>query len=215
MENNTVYRPCDACGEFKMSSVTGDGDSTTDHLDNALVIAFDGGYGMFIDPIPHDEHFEGVKPGAEGGYTMEQWREAAVKARADYEVIICHECAHDLCDKVPWINKLLEPKSSHAHRAGSVPDDHVGWDNEKVPFFEHDCDGCTFLGGWHSNEANQYGSVMWDLYVCGDSLIARHGDDGPEYLSAPVYVVENAGYQEARPSYPLVEAFRRATAGVK
>lgn len=47
--------------------------------------------------------------------------------------------------------------------------------NEKQ--FEHDCDNCVFLG-------NALGA---DLYVCVGSMItsviARYGDDGPDYIS--------------------------------
>ena len=47
--------------------------------------------------------------------------------------------------------------------------------NEKQ--FEHDCDNCVFLG-------NALGA---DLYVCVGSMItsviARYGNDGPDYIS--------------------------------
>ncbi len=49
------------------------------------------------------------------------------------------------------------------------------------PSFEHDCDGCTFLG------TDQRGK---DWYVCGKSelrsLIRRYGSDGCEYESGLV-----------------------------
>jgi len=48
------------------------------------------------------------------------------------------------------------------------------------PRFQHDCDKCIFLG--HFNEH--------DVYFCpksnGGSLLARYGDDGPDYASSPV-----------------------------
>lgn len=70
-------------------------------LDNALWLEFNGGYGMFIDN--YDER---------------------VKA------VICHECAHDLCDQIPWIGKLLNPYSSHSHKTEwkDAHPDHWGWD---------------------------------------------------------------------------------------
>lgn len=43
------------------------------------------------------------------------------------------------------------------------------------PIFRHDCRCCTFLG--HDAGA--------DHYVCRGSLIARTGDDGPDYHSMP------------------------------
>lgn len=43
--------------------------------------------------------------------------------------------------------------------------------------FEHDCDNCVFLGN----------ALEADLYVCVGSMnttvIARYGDDGPDYIS--------------------------------
>lgn len=47
------------------------------------------------------------------------------------------------------------------------------------PKFTHDCDACTFLG--------TYDGI--DLYFCpGEpTIIARYGDDGPEYSSGIVF----------------------------
>lgn len=77
---------------------------TTYQFDNALWLQFDGGYGMFIDPMA----------------------EESVRA------VICHDCAHDLCDKVPWLAGLLDPASSHSHRddqcEGLILEGHRGWD---------------------------------------------------------------------------------------
>ena len=62
------------------------------------------------------------------------------------------------------------------------------------PTFTHDCDKCRFLGTIPS--AN-HGTV--DLYVCtndadplGPSLIARFGDEGPDYASQPEKIVRQA-----------------------
>jgi hypothetical protein len=57
---------------------------------NALPILFDGGYGMFQDDVDNGSR---------------------------YEVVICHECAHELCRLVPWVDKLLRPHGSHSHAA--------------------------------------------------------------------------------------------------
>lgn len=67
--------------------------------DNALAIEFSGGYGMFIDPMTADPI---------------------------YAVMLCHECAHGLCEATPWIGKLLDPLNSHSH-AWTLPG-HKGWD---------------------------------------------------------------------------------------
>jgi hypothetical protein len=79
-------------------------DDTDYQFDNALWVQFDGGYGMFIDPMGDE------------------------RAR----VVICHECAHDLCDKVTWVGALLDPAKSHSHRAAAceslILEGHRGWD---------------------------------------------------------------------------------------
>lgn len=46
--------------------------------------------------------------------------------------------------------------------------------NVSAPFFAHDCDCCTYLGSIAEE-------VRYDFYKCGEELIARSGDDGPEY----------------------------------
>ena len=63
------------------------------------------------------------------------------------------------------------------------------------PRFTHDCDGCRFLGQFE----------RFDLYFCqkcdGGSVIARYGDEGDEYASAPHFIDS--------PIEPLREAWRR------
>jgi len=56
------------------------------------------------------------------------------------------------------------------------------------PRFTHDCDSCRFLGIVDINDGRH------DIYVCetsllGPTLIARFGNDGPEYCSAPYSLV--------------------------
>jgi hypothetical protein len=62
------------------------------------------------------------------------------------------------------------------------------------PIFQHDCETCTFLGSFQGS----------DLY-CHESdlptIIARYGDDGPEYIS---------GFSFAARDPRLAEAKRRA-----
>lgn len=52
--------------------------------------------------------------------------------------------------------------------------------------FTHDCECCKFLGH----------RIDHDWYICGDlggmsTLVARYGNDGPEYWSSLVAIVQN------------------------
>lgn len=55
------------------------------------------------------------------------------------------------------------------------------------PKWKHDCAKCRYLG------STLFTSEVKDWYVCGDeahkTVIARHGDDGPEYWSVPTEVL--------------------------
>lgn len=75
----------------------------------------------------------------------------------------------------------------------------------------HDCDVCVFLGVY----------AQFDLWYCpeaprgagavnGGSFLARHGNDGPDYSSAPLMTINF--YLEKDPRNPLAEAYRRAKA---
>lgn len=102
---------CLACNKVLES------DHDTDYqFNNALWIAFHGGYGMFTDNC-----FEAIGRKLPG--------------QPDHEAVICHECAHELCATVPWIDKLIQPLSSHAHRVDKIPtllaEGHRGWDLER------------------------------------------------------------------------------------
>lgn len=90
---------------------------TSYQFDNALWIGFFGGYGMFVDDI--DTEFGYNKPTLSG---------------AAYEAVLCHECAHELCETVPWIGKLLRPLESHSHTLDFWQDnpDHEGWDKDSA-----------------------------------------------------------------------------------
>lgn len=67
------------------------------------------------------------------------------------------------------------------------------------PIYTHDCDCCKFLGHY------EYDETTYDLYYCNQNgnptLIARHGSEGPEYISGKSFV----GVFE-----PISEAGRRA-----
>ena len=47
------------------------------------------------------------------------------------------------------------------------------------PQWKHDCERCTYLGSMHMSNHTS------DWYVCTSSVIARKGDDGPDYWSMP------------------------------
>jgi len=55
-----------------------------------------------------------------------------------------------------------------------------------MPKYTHDCDACTFLGTFFDH----------DVYHCGDtlsrSIVARYGNDGPEYASMPLMVLKSS-----------------------
>lgn len=85
---------CDACGKT-LEEVWAGTDKYLQY-DNALHVRFDGGYGEFVDNY------------------------GTVEERDRYYSIICHECAHDLCEKVPWIKAMIDPQHSHTHRENMV-----------------------------------------------------------------------------------------------
>lgn len=127
---------CYGCGE----PLTADED-TDYQFDNALWIKIDGGYGMFIDDLYESGEIEqdilqlGPRdaipwPVGGEGWTDEQTAEFHRRIRDVNRVVICHDCAHDLCAKVPWFNKLIDPHRSHAHRTDwkDAHPEHWGWD---------------------------------------------------------------------------------------
>jgi len=88
-------------------------DLGTYQFDNALWICFHGGYGMFVDNLDEYSGGENTQP---------------LPCHPDYQAVICHDCAHDLCEKVPWINDLIRPENSHAHSGYRDWTGHKGWD---------------------------------------------------------------------------------------
>lgn len=74
------------------------------------------------------------------------------------------------------------------------------------PIYTHDCDACTYLGQY------EHEGTMYDLYFHGThegrsintTVIARYGDDGPDYCSG-------LGFAE-RDIQPYKEALDRAVA---
>ena len=56
----------------------------------------------------------------------------------------------------------------------------------------HDCDNCKYKGSMF------HGSDKLDWYTCKESVVARRGDDGPDYWSMPISMVNNDDYLIAR-----------------
>ena len=83
-------------------------ENTAYQFDNALWVGFFGGYSMFVDEIGEgDDRLPGAPYAA---------------------AVLCHECAHDLCDQHPWISALVKPQTSHAHSYRKDWTGHTGWD---------------------------------------------------------------------------------------
>lgn len=106
--------PCPSCGHQKAILVADscvscghqlrrvfEGDFTSKQYDNALEVTLAGGYDMFFD------NFDSC-----------------------HRVFLCHDCAHRLCDALPWLANLIQPEHSHAHTAEfwAAHPDHDGWD---------------------------------------------------------------------------------------
>lgn len=93
-------------------------DDTDYQFDNALWIQLHGGYGMFIDDF-------GDRLGPYG----------TKGPRGEYVVVICHKCAHKLCETVPFFERLIEPMKSHSHRVSDIPalleQGHKGYDLDR------------------------------------------------------------------------------------
>lgn len=99
-----VFKNCVSCGADP--TTMGGGANPTREYDNALPLAVNGGYGQFTDPMD------------EAGFT------------AGFKVVLCHDCAHEACDKLPWLKELLDPEASHSHTEAyrEANPEHYGWD---------------------------------------------------------------------------------------
>ena len=68
-----------------------------------------------------------------------QWKPTYIEERIldqpDYEAVLCHDCAHDMCAREPWLALLLNPHGSHAHKTEwkDAHPDHWGWDYDRHP----------------------------------------------------------------------------------
>jgi hypothetical protein len=58
------------------------------------------------------------------------YNEERILDQPDYEAVLCHDCAHGLCEREPWLFKLINPHGSHAHRTAwkKAHPEHWGWD---------------------------------------------------------------------------------------
>lgn len=74
-------------------------------------------------------------------------------------------------------------------------------EKKERPQFQHDCDKCQFLGRY---ECRDYYDEWerYDLYQCeGKTVIARFGDDGPDFSSGLCFIESQL---------PLAVAYGRA-----
>lgn len=74
------------------------------------------------------------------------------------------------------------------------------------PNYTHDCDRCTFLGTYVMSGSN------YDLYYHpGDeftqSIVARYGEMGPEYISGITFARDQ---YDKKQGTPMAEAYKRA-----
>lgn len=97
---------------------------TTYQFDNALVLGLFGGYGMFVE-----------SPEYVSTSNLLNLRETG----ATFEIIFCHDCAHELCEKFPAFDRVVNPLKSHSHttKYWNENPDHEGWD--KKGFKGKDC----------------------------------------------------------------------------
>lgn len=140
------FRACFSCGADPTH--TGSGPHGERDYDNALFVAITGGYSQFIDP----QDDSGFLPG--------------------HSLVLCHECAHEACDKLPWLAKLIEPASSHAHTTAYMDahPDHYGWDYDMAngtyypklaaKLFANGT--CTNCGHGEEAHARKDGLALWE-----------------------------------------------------
>jgi len=69
--------------------------------------------------------------------------------------------------------------------------------------YTHDCDACIFLGTVNLNNSyNEHTTI--DIYVCpvdhtpihDETIIARYGDDGPDYISSQPEILFSRMYSK-------------------
>lgn len=60
---------------------------------------------------------------------------------------------------------------------------------DQKPIWQHDCEKCRYLGTTLDENRNEH-----DWYVCGDSVVARYGNEGSRYWSHDVGMVKDDRY---------------------
>lgn len=71
------------------------------------------------------------------------------------------------------------------------------------PTYTHDCDVCEFLGSVEGPDPyrDDCPRTRWDLYYCPSSsrgtILARDGNEGSEYLSCPLSILQRGGHHPA------------------
>lgn len=43
-------------------------------------------------------------------------------------IFLCHNCAHEACESLEWMDRLLQPRTSHTHSVNKDWGDHQGAD---------------------------------------------------------------------------------------
>lgn len=80
------------------------------------------------------------------------------------------------------------------------------------PQFKHDCERCVFLGRVYSSTSEHEKEMSdFDLYYCDggslyETVIARFGSDGPDYMSGLNFTY----IEKEHCVFPLIEAKKRA-----
>ena len=67
------------------------------------------------------------------------------------------------------------------------------------PQFTHNCDSCTFLGADIDTDTK----TEVDMYFCSQNgiptIIMRYGDNGEDYISAPISVINETDTYNSTP----------------
>ena len=116
--NGEKMTECINCGTTLQAVFKNEEETENYQFENALWIGFFGGYGMFVESR---------------GVAGEPLSEILAEEGASHEAVICHDCATDFCEKVPWLKKLLGPEKAHSHTAEFWKKNpfHQGWDNPR------------------------------------------------------------------------------------
>lgn len=53
--------------------------------------------------------------------------------------------------------------------------------SQQKPLYQHDCDACVFQGILYFSLPGV--TTQYDIYTCRDSILARYGNEGHQYVS--------------------------------